>query len=316
MFKKNCVAFVGAVLLSLRVVALAQAPAPQIADALFQTKKWAEAARAYESIVQAEPTNARAWYRLGISLLAQNQFQAAAPPLEKAVAISSRPEAMYALAQAYARLGDKDKAFYWLDKALTAKLSQATQIEQDPNLGSLHDDVRFAHVKEMVERVIHPCKFEHEYKQFDFWVGEWRVTAEGQKVATSSIQRIVDSCIILENYSQADGFVGKSFNFYDASLHKWRQTWVDGGARASEFVGEYKDGAMRFEGESHLSDGTKILRRMALFNLSPSQVRQLSYASTDGGQTWHVTYDFTYTRSSGIGAADPGHTGDADMTRL
>jgi hypothetical protein len=54
---------------------------------------------------------------------------------------------------------------------------------------------------------------------------------------------------------------------------------------------------MRFEGESHLSDGARIWRRMTLFNMSPTQVRQLSYASVDGGKTWSINYDFIYTRT-------------------
>ena len=150
----------------------------------------------------------------------------------------------------------------------------------------------------VVARLTNPCANQTEYKQFDFWVGEWVVTSEGQQVATSSIQRIVNSCIIFENYSQADGYLGKSFNFFDAHLHKWRQTWVDGTGFVSEFAGEFKDGAMRFEGESHLADGSKVLRHMTLFKLGTDRVRQLSEVSTDDGKTWRVNYDFIYTRKS------------------
>jgi len=34
-----------------------------------------------------------------------------------------------------------------------------------------------------------PCESIPQYKQFDFWIGEWDVTAEGRKVGDSSIQR-------------------------------------------------------------------------------------------------------------------------------
>jgi tetratricopeptide (TPR) repeat protein len=232
-----------------------------------------------------------------MSLLALSKYDQAAAALKRAVDIGGRPEPMYALAQAYARLGDKEKAFDWLDRALTMKLSQANEIESEPNLASLRGDPRFARTRQGIDKLIHPCMYQPEYKQFDFWVGDWEVSDGGQKVAASSIQRIVENCIIYENYVESDGYVGKSFNFYDGTLHKWRQTWVDGIGRASEFVGEFKDGAMRFEGESHLSDGTKILRRMTLFNLNPTQVRQLSHASKDNGKTWYVNYDYIYTRT-------------------
>ena len=141
-----------------------------------------------------------------------------------------------------------------------------------------------------------PCRAKPEYKQFDFWVGEWDVTERGEKIATSSVQRIVGDCIIFENYFQADGYTGKSFNFYDPTLGKWRQTWVDGSGNVSEFVGEYKENAMRFEGESHRQDGQKILRRMTLFNLGADRVRQYSERSVDGGKTWSSNYDFIYVR--------------------
>jgi hypothetical protein len=204
---------------------------------------------------------------------------------------------MYGLASAYARLNDSEKAFEWLNKSLKANLPLPSQILKDPNLDSLRGDQRFKEVLATVDKLSHPCLNQPEYKALDFLVGEWAVTSDGQRVADSSIQRIVDGCIIFENYSQMDGFTGKSFNFFDATLHRWRQTWVDGAGRASEFSGEYKDGAMRFEGESHLQDGTKVLRHMTIFNLDPAHVRQLSEASTDDGKTWHVTYDFLYTRS-------------------
>jgi tetratricopeptide (TPR) repeat protein len=272
------------------------ASAQPAADALFQAQKWAEAAKAYEALAKADPANGRAWYRLGVSRLSLGEYERAIAAFERAVEIGNRPEPIYGLASAFARMGNKDKAFEWLNKALNAHLSQPQQVIADPNLTSLKDDPRFKEVLVAVERLSNPCAYQEEYRQFDFWVGEWMVTSDGQEVATSSIQRIVKSCIIFENYTQADGFVGKSFNFFDANLHKWRQTWVDGTGRVSEFVGEYKDGAIRFEGESHLQDGTKVLRRMMLFDLGKDRVRQFSEASTDEGKTWHATYDFIYTR--------------------
>jgi hypothetical protein len=135
-----------------------------------------------------------------------------------------------------------------------------------------------------------------EYKQFDFWVGEWDVMDNGRKIATSSIQRIVGDCIIFENYSQEDGYSGKSFNFFDATLRKWRQTWVDSSGNVSEFAGEFRDNAMRLEGESHRQNGQRVLRRMILSTVRPDRVRQYSERSVDGGTTWSLAYDYLYIR--------------------
>src|ERR1044072_9290303 len=126
-----------------------------------------------------------------------------------------------------------------------------------------------------------PCLSEPQHKQFEFWVGEWDVTSDGQIIATSSIQRIIDSCVILENYSQKNGYNGKSLNFYASVLGRWRHTWVDGTGTVGEFVGDYKDGAIHYEGESHRKDGRKILRKMVFSSLGADKVRQYSEASTD-----------------------------------
>jgi hypothetical protein len=53
---------------------------------------------------------------------------------------------------------------------------------------------------------------------------------------------------------------------------------------------------MRYEGESHLQGGGKVLRRLTFFNLGADRVRQFSERSTDGGKTWTIGYDFTYIR--------------------
>ncbi|MFN7926841.1 MAG: hypothetical protein U0Y68_02655 [Blastocatellia bacterium] len=142
----------------------------------------------------------------------------------------------------------------------------------------------------------HPCETQAPYKQFDFWLGEWDVTAKGKVIAHSSIQKIIGSCVVYENYTQPDGYSGKSINFYDATLRQWRQTWVDSSGNVSEFVGAVKDGAMQYKGESHRQDGRRVFRTMTLIPLGPDRVRQSSEFSVDDGKTWQPMYDFPYVR--------------------
>ena len=43
-----------------------------------------------------------------------------------------------------------------------------------------------------------------EYRQFDFWIGEWEAFGpNGQKGGDSKISLILDSCIILEEWTSA-----------------------------------------------------------------------------------------------------------------
>jgi hypothetical protein len=159
-----------------------------------------------------------------------------------------------------------------------------------------------------------PCDSLPEYRQFDFWVGEWDVTDHGKKIAESSIQRIVGQCIIFENYSEPPDYAGKSFNFYDASLRKWRQTWVDSNGGVSEFTGGFQDGAMRLEGETHRANGKRVLRRMVLSPLERGRVRQYSERSLDEGKTWGVAYDYVYVPRARA-TDDPYVTVRADLER-
>ena len=63
-----------------------------------------------------------------------------------------------------------------------------------------------------------------------------------------------------------------------------------------EMSGEYKDGAMRCEGELYAARGGKIMTRMTFFNLGPDKVRKLGENSTDDGKTWTAVWDAIYTR--------------------
>jgi hypothetical protein len=68
-----------------------------------------------------------------------------------------------------------------------------------------------------------------EHRQFDFWVGDWDVFERGngaQRVARAQVSLILDDCVLLEEYTGADGHRGKSFSLYDGTTRSWRQTWV------------------------------------------------------------------------------------------
>ena len=157
----------------------------------------------------------------------------------------------------------------------------------------------YAHSQKPANRPPSPCTTQAEFKQFDFWVGEWDVKKAGDEsgptVGSSKIEKLMDGCAIMENW-ESRGFVGKSWNFYDAGQAKWRQIWIDLNGRRAEYAGVYKDGAMRIEGEASPISGPRVKSRMTFFNLSTTKVRQLVERSTDDGQTWTTAADFIYLR--------------------
>ena len=119
---------------------------------------------------------------------------------------------------------------------------------------------------------------------------------QGLLVGTNSIQRVVDGCLLLENWTSTQDVTGKSINFFNAETGKWRQTWVDNQGGVLQLDGEYKDGAMRYAGVTADRDGRKTLERLTFLNLSPDRVRQLWEQSKDDGKTWVITFDGDYVR--------------------
>lgn len=64
------------------------------------------------------------------------------------------------------------------------------------------------------------------FRQFDFWLGDWSVTSVGGlESGRNRITREYDGCVIKESYTTELGYRGESINIYDASTHRWHQTW-------------------------------------------------------------------------------------------
>jgi hypothetical protein len=148
-----------------------------------------------------------------------------------------------------------------------------------------------------------PCA-DPVYRQFDFWLGQWEAFGpKGTKAGDSKISIILDSCVILEEWTStavANGFrySGKSFNTYNAATKQWQQTWIDNSAGTTEFLrGEASDGKIIFYADKVVgTDGKPYLRRLTFTKLSDDKVRQFGERSDDGGTTWKTEYDLEYRR--------------------
>jgi hypothetical protein len=148
-----------------------------------------------------------------------------------------------------------------------------------------------------------PCS-RPEFRQFDFWVGEWEAFGvKGKKAGDSKISVILDSCVILEEWtsaSQQQGltYAGKSFNSYNAATKQWQQTWTDNTGNTTEFLrGEGKDGKIVYYADKVTGpDGKNFMRRLTFTKLSNDKVRQFGEMSNDGATTWITEYDLEYRR--------------------
>jgi tetratricopeptide (TPR) repeat protein len=278
--------------------AQAQSAEETAADGYYTAKDWAKAAPAYESLAKANPKNAQDWYRLGVALAGNGQYQKAIESYDKAGSLGFHQfSVLFRTAKAYARLGDREKAFAKLDELLNIGYGPGDLFSADPDLMLLKDDPRFAKDIETADHNSFPCKYNAEHQQFDFWVGEWTVKQTGvdQVMGSSSIQKILDDCVVLENWTGGRGNTGKSFNIYDANTKKWEQYWVDSNGGRIFFSGHLNGTTMDYFADTD-ENGKKATRHLQFFHVSSDEVRQFSQRSEDGGKTWSVEYDFTYFR--------------------
>jgi tetratricopeptide (TPR) repeat protein len=284
---------------------LAQSPAAQLdtaaADAAYQAKDWAKAGQLYEQLSQAPSAAPRIWFRLGVCRQQTGQHQAALAAFQKAQALGVPARIVgYNLAVVYASMGQTDNAMEQLGEAVKQGFSQPEQMNSDPDLQSLRSDTRFGALLEQARRNQTPCAYSPERRQFDFWVGDWDVVAtrSGDPAGTSHIERTLGDCVIWENWSSlGSSYSGKSYNTYDANLKRWEQFWVDNVGGMVHFYGGLKEGIMDFYTDDvPQPDGTKLRRHLQFFNLGADKVRQFSQKSSDGGKTWTVEYDLTYSR--------------------
>lgn len=148
-----------------------------------------------------------------------------------------------------------------------------------------------------------PCS-RPPFRQFDFWVGEWEAFGvKGQKAGDSKISIILDSCVILEEWTGANAqqgliYTGKSFNSYNAATKQWQQTWADNTGNTTEFLrGEGSNGRIIYYADKVTGpDGKNFMRRLTFTKLSNDKVRQFGERSDDGGKTWTTEYDLEYRR--------------------
>lgn len=136
-----------------------------------------------------------------------------------------------------------------------------------------------------------------EFRQFDFWLGNWAVkNPQGQQVGTSEISRQAEGCAIREQWTSASGKGGMSVNYYDESDHQWHQDWVGADGTILHLHGEMKDGVMVITDEPK-SGQSALINRISYTPMPDGKVKQEWSISKDNGQTWRTSFLGIYAKS-------------------
>jgi tetratricopeptide (TPR) repeat protein len=265
------------------------------ADDLSNQSKWPEAAAKYSAVVNADPNNGYAWYSLGECLLQMKKYDDAAQAENNAIQHNFRPLlAQVSLARIAAAKGDRDQALKILEgiasnpkaPAIRPALASATELD------GLKGDPRYKNIYASIK----PCTAP-EYRQFDFWLGDWEVHAPGgQVVGTNNVTLEQEGCLIVEHWKSAEGVqTGSSFNYYDVRDKKWHQLYIDNSGNAGAFpamAGTLQDGKMVLLTDD--KEGT--FSRWTWYVVKPGAVRQIGEQTTDGGKHWNTTWDSEYVK--------------------
>jgi hypothetical protein len=135
-----------------------------------------------------------------------------------------------------------------------------------------------------------------EFRQFDFWLGRWKVTnPQGKEVGTNEISRVSEGCAIREQWKSARGVSGMSINYYDVADQKWHQDWVGGDGMILHLHGGLTGSSMVLSGPSKTARET-VLNRVTWTPLPDGKVKQEWTTSSDDGRTWETVFTGIYEK--------------------
>lgn len=144
-----------------------------------------------------------------------------------------------------------------------------------------------------------------EYRQMDFWVGDWDLEFDAGKGqvghATTLVTRnAFGDCVIAEHYSQAAaGYTGASWSIYDSQIGQWRQTWVDTSGSVFVLVGGPVTGKpYAFELKTvDVRGPAKVFKRMIWQDVTPDSLTWRWQALEPDG-SWKDEWVLRYHRKA------------------
>jgi len=146
-----------------------------------------------------------------------------------------------------------------------------------------------------------PCQ-SAEYRQMDFWVGEWDLTWQAADGTTRSGQNVVTrssfgDCVITENFDGAPGnaLKGMSVSTYSNPHGQWRQTWVDNqGGYFSLHGGLQEDGKFVLEMDRLNNEGP--FSRMVFEDIKPNSLTWRWQGKREAESAWADRWVINYRR--------------------
>lgn len=135
-----------------------------------------------------------------------------------------------------------------------------------------------------------------EQHQWDFWIGDWDVfdaDNSAKQVARVHVDRILDGCVLREDYQDTNGHKGQSFSIYDTGRKMWHQSWVTNRGQLLLLDGGFQAGDMVLSATETTADGKEKQVR-GVWKSIGGGVRETAVTSMDGGKTWIPWFDLLF----------------------
>lgn len=147
---------------------------------------------------------------------------------------------------------------------------------------------------------VNQCLEDAHFGDFDFWVGSWRVTANGSGAYAGDnvITKVENGCALEERWTSAGGGTGRSINYYNPQTEKWRQVWVAAPGYVIDIEGGLEDGSMVLVG-TITTYGNKAVHPFK-GTWTPNEdgtVRQFFEQYSEETKAWQPWFDGIYAPS-------------------
>ncbi len=268
------------------------------ANEKFGNQDWKGAVKDYTKHLKKNKSDSAAWYSLAMSYKSLEDYDQAIESFQKAKETNFNQYFVdFNLAKVYALKSDKGKMYATLESTAENGFPAYARLKSDSEFEEYQGEDRFQKVLEKVELNAYPCLSNSNFRHFDFWIGEWEVFVNGNKVGDNSITRALGGCAIHENYTTAGNYAGQSINFYSPVDQKWHQHWVGSGGDVYNYVETKKEeGLLQFVSKFMNAQGNVSLSRLTFTLNEDGTVRQLFENSTDEGKTWTPGFDGLYKK--------------------
>lgn len=265
----------------------------------FQNQDYEKALAAFSDCLKKSPRDSSLLYMSGLVNVYLKAYKKAIPLLEKALELNYKPvqNSQFTIGFCYAALGEKDKSISFLQQAAAGGFTNFNRLDS-AQFDSVRKLPAFAKIKKEIYENAFPCLKDSNNNKFDFWLGEWDVYQNNQKIADSKITKAKGGCAVHEDYVVLSGlYAGQSISYYDANEKRWEQYWVGSAGDKSEyFEPENYDEDMQFIWRRTIPNGSETWIKMSYVTQDENTVIQTLVSSTDKGVTWNPSYSGTYKR--------------------